>query len=277
MKAEAAKSLPSIIARRNAGRSDAVDDPNDPGLYLGGANYADLISAMIDRIKSQILSGQRALGLKIKTYADQVNVFNFRQWNLMRKDIDLKYGKGSVEAQEKTLAAERGVREAMTGADMAAVRTAMSVNVLTPESGLAQELAVWEADNVALIQSIPDEYLPQLRNRIVTAVRRGENYTQLAEEIQASFAMPEWRARLIARDQVGKLNGQLTRIRQNELGITEYYWRGMLDIRERPLHVEREGLECSYDKPPSDGNPGEPIQCRCWAEPKIDFGLGAKK
>jgi SPP1 gp7 family putative phage head morphogenesis protein len=277
VQAETKASLPAIIARRDKVRQDVDDNPNDPGPYLGSTNYGDMVSAMIDRIRSQIISGQRALGLKIKTYADQVNVFNFKQWQLMKADIDRKYGAGSVEAQQKTLAAEKATRAAMSGADIQAVRAAMSVNVLTPESGLAEELAVWEVDNVALIQSIPSEYLPQLQNRIITAVRRGENYTQLAKEIRESYKMPEWRAKLIARDQIGKLNGQLTRIRQEELGISEYFWRGMLDSRERPAHVEREGLEFSYDKPPDDGNPGEPIQCRCWAEPKIDFGTGARK
>jgi SPP1 gp7 family putative phage head morphogenesis protein len=272
--AEAEKSLPAIVSRRAMFATDAVDDdpPTPPeGIYLGASSYADRIAAMIDRIKGQIVSGQRAMGLKIKTYADQVNVFNAKQWTLMKADIDKKYGANTVEARQQTLAAERGVREAMTGADIQQVRAAMSVNVLTPESGLVEELAVWEADNIALIQSIPEQYLPQLRNRIVTAVRKGENYTSLMQEIRESFNVPEWRARLIARDQIGKLNGQLTRIRQNELGITDYLWRGMLDSRERPAHVEREGKQFSYTKPPDDGNPGEPIQCRCYPEPVIDF------
>lgn len=270
---EATASIPAIVARRAMFRLDAPgdDDPDSAGSYLGGANYVDQVTAMIDRMKAKIVSGQRALGLKIKTYADQVNVFNFKQWNATKKDIDKKYGAGTVEAREAQLAAEATARVASTGASVADIRAAMAVNVFTPQSGLAEELVTWEADNIALISSIPEQYLPQLRNRIITAVRRGDTPTKLMKEIRDSFNLPENRARLIARDQIGKLNGQLTRIRQNELGITDYLWRGMLDSRERALHVEREGKQFKYTEPPSDGNPGEPIQCRCYPEAVIDF------
>jgi len=46
-------------------------------------------------------------------------------------------------------------------------------------------------------------------------------------------------------------------------------WRGILDARERPEHVAREGKEFSWKNPPDDGHPGEPINCRCTAEPVL--------
>ena len=39
-----------------------------------------------------------------------------------------------------------------------------------------------------------------------------------------------------------------------------------VDERERAHHVDREGKEFNWDKPPDDGHPGQPILCRCYAE-----------
>ena len=36
-------------------------------------------------------------------------------------------------------------------------------------------------------------------------------------------------------------------------------------------HWEREGQEFRWDQPPEDGHPGQPIECRCSAEPIIDL------
>jgi SPP1 gp7 family putative phage head morphogenesis protein len=50
-------------------------------------------------------------------------------------------------------------------------------------------------------------------------------------------------------------------------GVTEYIWSTTKDNRVRKEHQAREGKTFSYDNPPSDGNPGEPIRCRCVASP----------
>ena len=78
------------------------------------------------------------------------------------------------------------------------------------------------------------------------------------------------RANLIARDQINKLNGQVNAIRQQNVGITHYIWRTADDDRVRPTHNARDDKKFAWDKPPSDGHPGEPINCRCYAEPVFD-------
>ena len=98
------------------------------------------------------------------------------------------------------------------------------------------------------------------------------------EEIEAiideRFASMESNAELIARDQVGKLNGQLTEMTHTEMGLSRYRWRGVGDERERSSHVNVEGEIFSWDDPPLiDGervHPGQAIQCRCFAEPVME-------
>ena len=149
------------------------------------------------------------------------------------------------------------------------LRRAYGVDVFKAEPGLTRVLRPWEAENVGLIKSIPEQYLSNLHGRVVAAVRQGTSLRDMTKQVQDTYDLPRKRAELIARDQIGKLNGDLTEYRQTNIGVEEYTWRGVLDEREREEHVAREGQVFRWDTPPSDGHPGKPIRCRCWAEPKL--------
>ena len=100
-------------------------------------------------------------------------------------------------------------------------------------------------------------------------VRAGGRAEEMRASLQKQFGISRRRADLIARDQVGKLNADITQARQQALGVTEYRWRGVMDSRERPEHVAREGKVFKWSRPPEDGHPGQPIRCRCNAEPVL--------
>lgn len=146
------------------------------------------------------------------------------------------------------------------------IRQAYGVDIFKAEPRLGQLATVWEAENIKLIKSIPAQYLEGLHGKVVAAVQKGTSLRELTALVRQTYKMPRNRAELIARDQVGKLNGQLTEYRQQNIGVEEYRWRGVLDEREREEHVAREGEVFRWDKPPEDGHPGQPIRCRCWAE-----------
>ncbi|WP_232232347.1 minor capsid protein [Cupriavidus sp. amp6] len=149
------------------------------------------------------------------------------------------------------------------------LRAAYGVDVFKSEPALGPISTVWEAENLRLIKSIPTQYVEGLQSKVVAAVQRGETVASLTKQVRESYDVPKKRAELIARDQIGKLNGQLTEYRQRNVGVDEYRWRGVLDARERDEHVGREGDKFRWDSPPADGNPGQPIRCRCWAEPVL--------
>lgn len=151
----------------------------------------------------------------------------------------------------------------------ALLRGAYGVDIVTAEPAIDALMRVWEAENLRLIKSIPTQYLENLQGRIVAAVARGESLRSLTAFVRETYQLPTERAELIARDQIGKLNGRLTGYRQTNIGVSDYRWRGTLDARERDAHVAREGKVISWDSPPEDGHPGEPIRCRCWAEPVL--------
>lgn len=143
----------------------------------------------------------------------------------------------------------------------AVIRSAYAVDIFKQEPWLVNVLRNWESQNIALIKSVPAQSLDRLHGKIVQAVRTGQTQRDLVKIVQSEYGVAKRRAELIANDQVGKLNGQLTQERQVGIGVKQYRWRGVLDSRERDSHIAREGLIFSWDKPPPDGNPGEPIRC----------------
>ena len=88
----------------------------------------------------------------------------------------------------------------------------------------------------------------------------------------------EYNARRIARDQLGSLNGQLTRKRYAIAGVARYRWRTMRDEAVRDAHADQEGKVFDVNGPGAVGagvfgqdiHPGDDIQCRCRAVPVFD-------
>lgn len=131
----------------------------------------------------------------------------------------------------------------------------------------------WAAENVALIESIPAQFFAEIEATVTEAVQSGRLTRDVMRDIQGRYGVSESRAELIARDQIGKLNGQLTQQRQTSLGIEEFIWSTSKDERVRPSHAEIEGQKFRWDDLPIvDGErsrPGSPISCRCVAIPVL--------
>lgn len=137
------------------------------------------------------------------------------------------------------------------------------------ERGVRERIEVFAARNVRLVKNVPQTFFDQVGDRVVQALQAGQRAEQLQEIIEQRYGVSESRARLIARDQIGKLNGELNKTRQQALGIESFTWRGMMDEREREEHEDLEGESFPWSAPPSEGIPGQPVNCRCSAEPDV--------
>lgn len=129
---------------------------------------------------------------------------------------------------------------------------------------------VWVVENASLISSIKNSFADRVHQNILKAVQSGERWENLAETIKLAGQVTEARAEVIARDQIGKLYGQINADRQRAAGVLKFVWRTSRDNRVRQEHEDLEGRVFNYDDPPEIGLPGEPIQCRCYAEPVIE-------
>ena len=124
------------------------------------------------------------------------------------------------------------------------------------------------------VDPIPQQHFKKLERTIRIAVHRNIRPEETLKALRKIPGITRRRAEVIARDQTGKHNGQMTEIRHKGVGIKRYKWRTVGDGSVRTLHTLREGEIFSYASPPPDGNPGEPVQCRCWAEPYLQDVLG---
>lgn len=161
------------------------------------------------------------------------------------------------------------------------IAIAKSVLGVVPAAGLggyATQVEAFSLTTTGLITKLTDEMYGQVRERILDGYRAGKRSTAIKKELLSMgkslppgpFKKASTRATLIARDQVEKLNSEITRLRQTDAGVEKYVWRTAGDNRVRDEHAAREGEIFQWKSPPPDGHPGEAINCRCFAEPVLD-------
>ena len=126
------------------------------------------------------------------------------------------------------------------------------------------------AANVSLIKSIPSQYTDKLEALVMNALQTGQTNEELAQEIKKLGHSTDFRARLIAADQMGKINGAITKVRHLDIGFESYTWSTSKDERVRPLCQSHEGKTFRWDSPPKGGHPGQKVGCRCTALPNYD-------
>lgn len=139
-------------------------------------------------------------------------------------------------------------------------------------------LKKWVDDNVDLIKTIPNDSLSQMRELVLEGYRTGKPTTQIVREIEKVYGTERRHAQLIARDQIAKLNAEISRIQQTDAGVTEYIWSTSGDSRVRDSHAALDNKRFKWSDPPvvdaKTGrrcHPGEDYQCRCVALAVFDF------
>ena len=133
------------------------------------------------------------------------------------------------------------------------------------EPWLEEQLALFVRENVSLIKKATNP--ATIEEATIRGFRQGKWASAIAKDITGVLDRTQRQLELIARDQISKLNGELTKLRQTSAGIVRYVWRTSLDERVRVEHREREGKTFRW----GEGDcPGFDIGCRCWSEPVVD-------
>lgn len=175
--------------------------------------------------------------------------------------VAAKFGKQTTDHQKEQLDRQ--------------VRAAVGVSYASIEKPVRDKVEGFAALNVELIKTVPERFFDRLRLDVQQAFEGGEHPDTLAERFaregeDARYEIALNDARRIARDQIGKLNAEVNQERQEGMGVSQFVWRTMNDGRVRDEHEELEGEIFEWESPPAEGAPGEPIQCRCYAEPVFD-------
>jgi len=127
---------------------------------------------------------------------------------------------------------------------------------------------------------------------VTSNMRSGVRSSQIAKQLAEKYGVTKARAKFIARDQTAKINGDITKLRQQQAGFEFFQWVDSDDVRVRDRHEAIANADVGYgpgvyrwdDLPLSDSgqriSPGQDFQCRCTAKPMtrkmVENQLGRK-
>lgn len=212
---------------------------------------------------------QRTTGIRNDDSVDDLaRIFN---------TIRIGLGETWSQAELKRLAIRQGLsitefNEKYLGRNL---RKVAGVDLFLRDNALTEQLNLFAINNSQLIESIATDAIKRVETLTFTSLQKGTRVETISDEILKivgpNSGITRSRANLIARDQTAKLNADITRTRQSELGIEKYTWRTVGDDRVRDNHASKDGQVFEWSNPPADtGHPGEDYQCRCVAEPYLE-------
>ena len=157
-------------------------------------------------------------------------------------------------------------------------RFGRGIDIYRSEPWLAELQKNWVSQNTSLIKSVPTQYMAKVEQIVRTGVMAGTSSREIAKQVKDASGVSYRRAKIIARNEIGNANAELTKYRQMDLGVKSYKWVTAHDERVRgnpsgrypgaiPSHYARDGKTFSWDKPPEGGHPGMAVLCRCFASP----------
>lgn len=204
-------------------------------------------------------------GKQVNRVLDQISAAFFRRYDQERLSKIVRRTAETVSAHNKKQLL--GQLKKAIGIDLGDIAA----------QGLKPVIQAFTAENVALIKTLPQTMFDRIERQTLAAVRTGTRAKDLEQQIRSeAFGSTKTQTMRIARDQINKLNGDLNRVRQKQIGVEKYIWRTSGDERVRDVHAERDGETFSWSEPagdptdPGDGAfPGDAIQCRCWPEPVL--------
>lgn len=170
------------------------------------------------------------------------------------------------------------VRTALSIVDRQQKRS-FGIDVLQDSPEIRATMEAAAIQNANLIKSIPERYLNNVANSVLTNMRTGLLPREVAKQIEDEYGVTQRRARFIARDQTAKINGELTKQRQIDAGYEYFRWLSSDDERVRASHREIAEADVGYGKgiyrwddlPTNERGeriqPGSDFQCRCSSRP----------
>ena len=240
----------------------------------------------IRRLESEFTADSKASARK-----ELVSILNLLNKQLVQTDKNAfrwaeSYVKGTNRANERS---NFNMFKKLSGVDLK--RAIMNEGI---DSVLKEDIKL----NVKLIKSIPERYFGRLEKIIEDSLLKGRTAGSMIERIVELDGSTTKRAKFIARDQTATISGKLNEVRSTNLGSVGYKWINSRDRRVRgnpsglypnaPFdHWDRGGEYYlwrpmknapkapngkKFKQPPEDGNPGQPIGCRCTAIPVIPIG-----
>jgi len=169
------------------------------------------------------------------------------------------------------------------------VQKTLGINILEDyyKGGFYRDaLEQWTQRNVDLITSVPQTTIPNMQTIIEEGYRAGKTNTAIGRELQEAYGIEKRKAQFWARDQMSKLNADITQEQQRDAGVEEYVWSDSGDGRVRKCHAYLQGKQFKWSDPPEMWymtkkrgrvytgrrcHPGQDYRCRCVSLPVFNL------
>ena len=261
--------MPTYILRKDLNRTDKVLRPARPNVGIEMAyrrKLYDLIEAMH---KSCLYWIEAAYKAHLPVMAQDATPAN-EMADAVRKLV--RQWMYNFDEASESLADyfAKDVSERSDAALQAILRKGGFTVKFQMSKGMKDIIDATVHQNVALIKSIPTNYLTQVEGMVMRSVQTGRDLGQLAKDLQTQLGVTKRRAALISRDQNNKASAAMQRSRQLEMNLDRAIWMHSHGGKtQRPTHVANNGKSYSikdgwYD--PAVGKhiwPGTEIGCRC--------------
>lgn len=272
---------PNALENLKAGRprrAEPIDYPDSlPAQY--NRQLQALISAINEDIKREIIPALHRLKPEYTQDAWP------SMMNALLTALVERWTGPIFKAQAARIAAGTVRRaEAENGkAFLKSVNKAVGIEVFGAQSeALTTELEAAAVENAHLITTIPEQYLNKVSTTIMERMRGGYAPSVIARDLREQSGITRRRAKIIARDQTAKLNGELTKLRNKAAGIAYFRWVTSKDGRVGDDHRKAAERDVGFgkgiyrwDNPPKEGIPGRATRpnCRCTASPVFEWEL----
>jgi SPP1 gp7 family putative phage head morphogenesis protein len=161
----------------------------------------------------------------------------------------------------------------------------LTLNTGIVPAGMEDAVKAMIQENVALIKSLPVEYLDDVQGAIMRSIGMAEGALDLEAKLVKYAGMCNRRAELVALDQTSKVYGAINKMRMQAVGIKKFEWvHSGGGQHPRQSHIALDGQIFSFDDLPLKGEegfvngqyPGQAINCACTMTPVIEFEDGTE-
>ncbi len=128
----------------------------------------------------------------------------------------------------------------------------------------------WVSNTELSVKNFADTEVKRLRELVQTNLFEGlQSNKSLMAAIEKEFNVTSNKAKFLARNETGNLISEYNLSRAKEIGLKQYVWVSMEDVRVRPMHAELNGKIIDFDNPPIVNKKGErkhagaDYNCRC--------------
>ena len=259
---------------------------------VGAATYNRKLQRLVDRMTEETEKAIKSLFASEAAeahFGEDANIASSARivTNKLQKRFDRLFGYHSKPMAEAMTREANRQSSASLHTSLKELSGGLSMNTTLMNGPLATVISASVAENVALIKSIPEQYLNAIQGATMRSITTGNGLKDLLPFIQKHKMITKRRAKMISYDQTRKAYSSINRERMTSVGIRKFKWvhsGGSNDPRKYHMDKWPAGLNggiFSLEDPPvidqKTGERGIPGQCvNCVpgsSNVKIPYGL----